>query len=38
VRWVSRWHRGRLRNWDREHQCFFGEHPSHSELEKEKLK
>jgi hypothetical protein len=31
-RWESRWRDGRPRNWDHEHGCWYGEHPSHKEL------
>ena len=30
-RWESRFDHGRIRNWDRVHDCWFGEHPSHKE-------
>jgi hypothetical protein len=31
-RWESSWRDGRPCNWDQEHGCWYGEHPSHTEL------
>jgi hypothetical protein len=31
-RWESKWRDGRPCNWDHEHGCWYGEHPSHTEL------